>query len=582
MVASPGSALDAQRRWLAFRREPASAQGQPARIGVAATFTAEGVEPFLGAALLDEGVLATFSFADYNQVHQVALDPRGTLGDVEAIVVLWRLEDLYPDRVAAAAEGDGTALGEVIDGASELGRLVAAMSAAVAAPVIVSTAPHPQPVGFDLADSGTGTRLARLRDAAEQAFTAALGGAEVRRADLHSWQLIHGVERSIDAVKDRVYRQPYTSDFLHVLGRRLAEIIVRERRPAPKCIVLDADNTLWGGVIGEDGIGGIQLGSAFPGSAYVEFQRALKRLRARGVLLAVASKNNPREVDEVFASHDDMVLKADDIAVWQVNWLTKSESIRAIAAELNIGVDAVAFIDDSDYELAEVASQLPEVIRLRVPDEVALLPDLLANSGLFRNLHVTSEDLARTEMIIQERERRSAESTMSREEFLTSLQLVLTYFEVTEEHVGRVAQLTNKTNQFNLTTVRRSEADVRALLADPACAVRAIRVADKFGDYGLVGVAVVRAAGQRAEIDTLLMSCRVLGRGVETGFLAKLAETAKDLGATELVGRYLPTAKNGQVADLYPRHAFTSTGEEGVFLAAVTDVPPVPSHLTVR
>ena len=346
--------------------------------------------------------------------------------------------------------------------------------------------------------------------------------------------------------------------------------------------MLDADNTLWGGVIGEDGIGGIQLGSAFPGSAYVEFQRALKRLRDRGVLLAVASKNDPREVDDVFASHDEMVLTSDDIAVWQVNWLSKSQSIEAIAKELNIGVDAMVFVDDSDYELAEVASQVPDVIRLQVPEEVALLPDLLADSGLFRNLQVTSEDLARTEMIIQERDRRSVESTMSREEFLVSLELVLNYFQVADEHVGRVAQLTNKTNQFNLTTVRRSEADVRALLADPSYALRAIRVSDKFGDYGLVGVAILRVDGQRAEIDTLLMSCRVLGRGIETGLLAKLAETAKDRGATEIVGRYLPTPKNSQVADLYPRHGFSPTGEEGVYVAAVTDVPGVPDHLTMR
>ena len=582
MAGSTGTALDAQRRWLAHRRDSASAQGPSVRIGLTATFTAESLEPFLGAALLDEGVVPAFSIADYNQVHQVALDPEGTLGPVDVIVVLWRLEDLYPDAVAAAAGGDGPAFAEIIDGARELGALLAAMAGLVAHPVVVSTAPHPRPVGIDLADSTTGMRLARLRDAADQALTDALGGAQVRRADLHSWQLIHGADRAIDAVKDRVYRQPYTSEFLQVLGRRIAEIVARERQPTPKCIVLDADNTLWGGVIGEDGIGGIQLGSAFPGSAYVEFQRALKRQRDRGTLLAVASKNNPREVDEVFASHDEMVLTPADIAVWQVNWLTKSQSIQAIANELNIGLDSIVFVDDSDYELAEVASQLPEVIRLRVPDEVALLPDLLADSGLFRNLHVTSEDLARTEMVIRERERRSAESTMSREEFLASLELVLTYFEVTDEHVGRVAQLTNKTNQFNLTTVRRSDADVRALLADSSYAVRAIRVADKFGDYGLVGVAVLHAEGDRADIDTLLMSCRVLGRGIETGFLAKLAETAKDLGATQLVGRYLPTPKNGQVADLYPRHGFTPAGDGGVYRAAVTDVPKAPDHLTMR
>jgi FkbH-like protein len=210
-----------------------------------------------------------------------------------------------------------------------------------------------------------------------------------------------------------------------------------------------------------------------------------------------------------------------------------------------------------------------------------LLPDLIASSGLFRNIKVSAEDLARTDMIRQEAGRKQAAESMTREEFLASLELVLDYVEVGEEHVGRVAQLTNKTNQFNLTTIRRSEAEIRGLLTGGQHLVRAIKVADKFGDYGLVGVAIVEKADAEWEIDTLLMSCRVLGRGIETAFIATLAAEAERLGARGLIGRYLPTAKNPLVADLYPRHGFSEV-DEGVYRASIGEVTPAPAHVAVR
>jgi FkbH-like protein len=346
-------------------------------------------------------------------------------------------------------------------------------------------------------------------------------------------------------------------------------------------IALDCDNTLWGGVVGEEGVGGIELGSAFPGSGFLEFQKVLKSLKERGVLLAIASKNNPQEVDDVFTQHDDMVLRKEDIAVWRVNWNPKSQSLREIAAEINIGLDSLVMIDDSHFELAEISNNAPEVRLLQVPEETGLLPDLIASSGLFRDMTVSAEDLARTDMIRQEAVRRNAAAAMSREEFLASLELALDYIDVGENHVGRVAQLTNKTNQFNLTTIRRTEAEIRALVASDSHLVRAIRVADKFGDYGLVGVAILETGGDEWRIDTFLMSCRVLSRGIETAFLAALAKEASDRGAKALVGRYVPTPKNPLVADLYPRHGFTEIGD-GEFRADIPDITPSPEHVRVR
>jgi FkbH-like protein len=571
--------LAAQRRWFAHQREGGT--GADLAIGVAASFTAQPLEPFVGVPLLEAGVVAEFHFAEYNQIHQVCYDPVAAVGEIDRLIILWRIEDMFGGALERAVAGDATAIGDIADAAAELGGTIGRAARDAGFSFIVSIPPFPRPIGVDLVDSVVGVRLGRAHAAAVDAHLAAVGDAPVRWADMNAWQLALGIEQSHDVVKAMVYRQPYTTRFWHAMGGHLADIVLRESRPAPKCVVLDCDNTLWGGVVGEDGVGGIELGSAFPGSGYQGFQRTLRSLKDRGVLLAIASKNNPQEVDDVFAQHDDMVLRAEDIAVWRVNWNPKSQSLREIADELNIGLDSLVMIDDSDYELAEIANAAPEVRLLHVPDEVGLLPDLIASSGLFRNMSVSAEDLSRTDMIRQESARKQAAGAVSREEFLASLELVIDYIDVGEEHVGRVAQLTNKTNQFNLTTIRRTEAEIRALLASGDHLVRAIRVADKFGDYGLVGVAILETAGAEWEIDTFLMSCRVLSRGIETAFLARLVNEAAQRGARALLGRYIPTQKNVLVQDLYPQHGFAQAAV-GEFRAELADITPQPEYVTVR
>lgn len=578
MGTASDTAGEAQRRWLRHRRDRDRSAADLV-VGVAASFTADPVEAFLGVRLLDGGRRPTFSFAPYNQLHQLCFDPSSQVGQVDVLVVLWRLEDVFAVDTAAALAGDDAALAEVADGAAKLGGAFAALAATAAYPVLLALPPLPAPIGFDLLDSRVGVRRQQLHSAAADAFLQAVSASPARLADLGGWLETYGSTSAHDVGKWLTYKQPYSSGFWQLVGAGLAEQILRETQPAPKCLVLDCDNTLWGGVVAEDGIGGIELGSAYPGSAYVEFQRAVRRLRNDGVLLAIASKNDEDAVREVFAEHDEMVLSASDLAAWQVGWQPKSQGLRAIAAELNIGLDSLVFVDDSDYELAEVRAAVPEVTCLRVPDETAELPDLIARSGLFRNLRISAEDLDRTEMILGERSRAARGATLSREDFLASLGLVVDYFPVRREHVGRVAQLTNKTNQFNLTTIRRSEPEIAALLESSDHLVRALRVADSFGDYGLVGVAVITIAGTRWELETVLMSCRVLGRGVESAFLARIAAEATEHGVTELVGHYVPTPKNGLVADLLPSHGFVAAAD-GSFRASPATVPGAPAHIS--
>lgn len=569
---------DTAREWRQ-RRQTEPVEHPDLVIGIAASFTAEPIEAFLGMALVDSGWGAPeMHFGDYNQLHQLCLDPVAVLGqEVDYIVALWRIEDVFSDMVERYLGGDDEAAKAVIEGTSQLAAMFVQLAQREAS-VTVSTPPFPQPWGADLADTRLSLRLGRLhRLVLETWLSGVSASARLHVVDVDALVRLHGAERAVDEPKWALYHQPYSSDMWARLGSGVADVITRQSRSAPKCIVLDCDNTLWGGIVGEDGLSGIELGDVFPGSAFRTFQQRLRQLKEAGIMLAIASKNEPEAVREVFDQHDGMALSGDDIACWKVNWQPKSSNIAQIAAELNIGLDSLVFVDDSSYELAEVEAGAPDVVRLQVPEETAELPRLLSDSGLFRNLRVSDEDRVRTEMMLAESARKAEQSAMTGDEFLDSLELRVEYFAPREEHIGRVAQLTNKTNQFNLTTVRRTESEVASLVASPRHEVRAIRVADRFGDYGVVGVAVLDLDSPAWSVDTFLMSCRVLGRGVETAFLAAISEDAAAAGAASIFGKYIATPKNAQVADFYPRHGFEGDGE--AFSVAIAHAPTVPSHI---
>ena len=576
----PLTAAETARAW----RERESGDQSDLIVGVAGSFTAEPIEASLGLALIEQGwANPRMRFADFNQMHQLCLDPIGVLGgEVDHILAMWRIEDVFSSGLEAFLEGDDKAMTPIVDGSAELAAMFVQLAEG-ANGVTVSTPPFPQPWGVDLLDERLSSRLAVLHRAVAAVWLTGLSAStRVSLLDLDTLVRLEGASSAIDETKWALYHQPYVSRFWGSIGRAAAGVIARQHRPAPKCIVLDCDNTLWGGIVGEDGLAGLGLGDVFPGSAFRTFQFRLRQLRSAGVMLAVASKNDKAAVDEVFRNHDGMALTADDIVSWRVNWAPKSANIKEIADELNIGLDSLVFVDDSPYELAEVAAALPEVTLLQVPEESADLPGLIGRSGLFRNLRVSDEDRQRTEMMVAESARRGDQHAMSGEDFLHSLDLRVKYFAPRAEHISRVAQLTNKTNQFNLTTIRRTEAEISALLDSSEQEVRTIRVMDRFGDYGLVGVAVLTITAATWTVESFLMSCRVLGRGVESAFLASIAADASHAGASELCGRFVPTPKNGQVADFYLSHGFDVDGDAGTeYRMLLADALQAPEHITV-
>ena len=329
-------------------------------------------------------------------------------------------------------------------------------------------------------------------------------------------------------------------------NRKKAEIAQQRK----KCLVLDLDNTLWGGILGEDGIEGILLSGSYPGKAFHLWQEGLKELQKSGIMLAICSKNNISDVEEVWAQRDDMLLQKSDFVAMRINWQDKATNIRELAEELNIGLDSMVFVDDNPTERELIKQQLPEVIVPNFPEQpyglVELYKELVAN--YFGTYHITQEDRVKTSQYIANTRRKQQQASFSNmEEYLQSLEMKLRIEKVSPATLQRVAQLTQKTNQFNLTTRRYTETDIQQMI-DKGADVWTLTVSDKFGDYGLTGVVIIKGK----KIDTFLMSCRVLGKGIEKAFVKSVLRNYTG----EIDAEFIPTLKNSQVSEFYDKLGF--------------------------
>ena len=363
------------------------------------------------------------------------------------------------------------------------------------------------------------------------------------------------------AVDDRLWhlaRAPLSPSAMRETARVQAGFMRAIAGLARKCLVVDLDNTLWGGVVGEVGRDGVALGmGGYPGSAYWHFQLTIRQLLRRGVLLAINSKNNPDDALEVLQGHPAMVLRPSDFAAVRINWLDKPSNMVDIAKELNIGIDSMVFVDDEPTERAKMRQALPEVLTLEMPGDPVFFSRVLLDSGAFDRVSFTDEDQRRGLMYHEQQARgRLQGSTASLEDFLCSLDMEIAIRTLDAASFARAVDLIHKTNQFNLTSRRHSASVLRQFMEDDAYGVFTLRVSDRFGDNGTVGIAIVQLQETRAVIDTLLLSCRVIGRTVETAFLAYLADWARARGVEDLEGEFIATPKNAPAADCYRRHGF--------------------------
>lgn len=352
---------------------------------------------------------------------------------------------------------------------------------------------------------------------------------------------------------------------LPYVASRVVDIIAAIKGQFKKCLILDLDNTVWGGVIGDDGLEGIELGHGLGiGKAFTEFQMWVKKLKQRGIIICVASKNNEETAKEPFEKHPDMVLKLEDIAVFQANWETKVDNIRTIQSILNIGFDSMVFLDDNPFERNMVRENIPGITVPELPDDPAMYLEYLYSLNLFETASYSNADKDRTKQYQVEAKRVSLSKTFTNEaDFLKSLNMVSVVSGFTKFNTPRVAQLSQRSNQFNLRTVRYTEADIEMMAKDPDVIDLSFTLEDRFGDNGLIAVVIMKKiAAETLFVDTWFMSCRVLKRGMENFTLNTMVEYAKMKGFKKIIGEYLPTNKNKMVEQHYPNLGFLSVNSD--------------------
>lgn len=346
-----------------------------------------------------------------------------------------------------------------------------------------------------------------------------------------------------------------------------------------KCVITDLDNTLWGGVIGDDGVDGIELGELGTGPAFVALQRFLKNLKQRGILLAVCSKNNEDTAKEPFEKHPDMVLHLEDFAIFVANWDDKAQNIRMIQQTLNIGMDSLVFLDDNPFERNLVRGMLPEVNVPELPEDPAMVPDYLEGLHLFEAAGYSEEDAARTAQYRAEAQRVALQQTFeSYDAYLDSLEMQGIIAPFDSFHYARIAQLTQRSNQFNLRTIRYTEAEIHAIAENPEYVTRYMTLSDKCGEHGLISAVILKKQGNAMFIDTWLMSCRVLRRGVETLLFDEIVKLTLECGCDTLHAEYIPTAKNHMVSDFYDTCGMQALGE-GQYTLNCLNYQPHPTKI---
>jgi len=574
---------------LARSLEAATQDWPEVRIAFLSTCTIEILHPYLKVEAARRGLRLTLWSGPFGQIEQQVLDASSELYafQPDVICVFPRLEDWAEKELSvfsALSSEARNALEQAL--VTRMESLAQSARSQCAATLLWFNFATPQLPGVasapGLFTSGSlGAFCGSLNATLTQAL-AAVPGTWV--FDLVSTVAHCGTAIWTDTRMALLARIPFSSSALVTLASSLARTLRALRLPPCKCLVLDLDDTLWGGILGEVGLGGIKLGDMFPGNAHLALHKAALALRQRGILLAVASKNNAAEALEALSTHPDSLLRPGDFAALEIHWEDKATSLRRIAQKLSIGTDALAFFDDNPAEREWVRAQLPEVRVIDVPRSPTDYAAALESCECFDSPVVSSDDLQRAERYQQQEQRRTlADTSGTVEDFLRSLDMQVRVGHVAADSLERVAQLLAKTNQFNLTTRRHTSADLTRLLEAGAIVLWA-RVADRFGDNGLTGVAIAvpEAEGSSWRIDSLLISCRVIGRQIETGLLSVLAHKAIQRGAQQLIGEFLPTSKNSQVSDFYARHGFSPADDNGHFWIhslLTLDSFPIPDYL---
>lgn len=544
---------DGYQRWHHLARQ-ANPTGRPVDVGVLATFTTDLLNELLPLAGQRHGLDLTVRPTPFGQVEQALWDEASPVcvAPPRYVVLAGSVADLLPEDFTGADPGAAERLvAEAVDRWTALWTRAAALRTQVIQ--LGFAPPAVDPLGA-VSWRTAGSSSAVVHEVNTQ--LAARAGAGVRFVDVARLAAHVGLSRWWDARCWYRVRQPFAMDALPWLAAAIAEAIAVDAGATRRCVVVDLDNTLWGGVVGQDGLDGIVLRDGPDGEAYRDFQRYLRGLASHGIVLAVCSKNDPELAEQAIAQAPGMVLRRSDFAALQCGWEPKSRQLLSLARRLRLGLDAMVLVDDNPAECAEVAAALPEVAVVHLSGGPSTFPAAVASvPGLAPGRGAADTERARSYAALAKAEELRGQFR-DIAEHLRSLDMRATTTTVDRSTLPRVAELVGKTNQFNLTTRRRSEAELAAMLDDGSTFAACLRLRDRFADHGLVGVVLATIDGDMAELDTLLLSCRVIGRTAERNLVAEAGRWARARGARRLVGRYIPTERNSLVRDLYGELGF--------------------------
>jgi FkbH-like protein len=494
------------------------------------------------------------------------------------VLLLVRLEELLPDFLEDFPSRPPVEWAKRIDDAAgDIGALAKRLEQTCAAQIIVQSVTLARDGYFGIHDAQRPDGQSQLTNRFNQRLAERLS----ERTSSFLWDFDALVRREgyatiFDPKAWYTSKSPYKQSAYPLIVHDLMRFVRSAFGRVKKCIVVDLDNTLWGGVVGEEGFDGIHLGQTYPGNCYRDFQRELLKLHHRGILLAINSKNNEADALQIIDHHPGMILRREHFAAMRINWRDKASNLRELAAELNLGVDSCIMLDDNVVECELLRRECPESDVVLLPDKPYLLPAVPPRLVGVENIRLTEEDRSRGAMYRARAERQTHEARYTDlDEFLRSLDIEASIEQATSFSIPRIAQLTQKTNQLNMTTRRYTEAQIQGFTTDPCSAVYAVSSRDRFGDDGIIGVFILRFADEACRIDTFLLSCRVIGRGIEQLMIAAIADIARLRGMRVLVGEYIPTAKNQPAAGLFDRLGFVPSGET-LFQCELDTVSLVP------
>ena len=553
-------------------------------IAILASYTANVLENYIIVELAKRGIQGNIIFTPFGQFEQQILDRNSELYQSQAdiIVLLPRLEDIATNEYGEVSQETLKTFTERFE---TWCKHIREQSSSV---IISANLAQSNSYLTDIADPSSDENLGiLLANANAQLAQTVNNHTDCYLFDYKKAISQHGMRTWQDDKLFYLGSIVQSSTAQMATATSISRLIAATQSVPAKCLVLDADNTLWGGVVGEDGVGGIKLSDSYPGNVFKDFHRYILRLRSKGIILALSSKNNPEDIYEVFEKHPECLLKADHFAAIKANWKDKASNINEIAKELNIGLNAMVFVDDNPVERAWVKENIPEIIVPDLPNNPMEYIECIETIEAFDFLRISNEDKKRADMYATERKRRRAkEESGSLEDFLKGLDMTAHISPINKGNMSRVIQLLHKTNQFNLTVKRHSETEVTTMLEQGAIGIT-LRLSDKFGDNGLIGIAIALPAKETQEwlVDTFLLSCRVLGRNAEDLLLAVLSEKIIETNKHEdifLTGEYIQAKKNAQVADFYKKRDFKEH-QENRWIRNITKTPiKRPQFITVK